>query len=73
MRKWKKDYDKLDANTRQQYKEASIMPITIQPQNDSVTSYTYSNSYKKDTTTIKIIRINGEWLVDLKEIVNSRK
>lgn len=73
MRKWKKDYDKLDAKTREQYKEASIMPIAIQPQNDSVTNYTYSNSYKKDTTTIKIIRVNGEWLVDLKEIVNTRK
>ena len=73
MRKWKRDYDKLDENTRRQYKDASITVIAIQPQNDSVTSYTYSNSFIKDTTTIKIIRVSGEWLVDLKEIVNSRK
>jgi hypothetical protein len=38
-----------------------------------VTSYTYANTYKKDTTTIRVVRINGEWLVDLKEILNSKK
>ena len=73
MTKWKKDYDKMDAETKQQYKDANILPITILPQNDSATMYTFSNSYKKDTSTIKIVRINGEWLVDLKEILNSKK
>lgn len=70
INKWKKDYDRLDANTKQQFKDASILPIKIQPLNDSVTTYTYSNSFRKDTTTIKIVRINGEWLVDLQEILN---
>ncbi len=70
MTKWKKDYDMLDADTKRQYKEASILPITIKQQNDSVTTYTFSNSYKKDTTTIKVVRVKGEWLVDLKEILN---
>jgi len=73
INKWKKDYDKLDANIKQQYKDADIRVINITPQNDSVTTYTYSNSYIKDTTTIKILRINGEWLVDLKEILNPKK
>ena len=43
------------------------------PLNDSTTSYTYANSYKKDTTTIRIVRINGKWLVDLKEILNGKQ
>ena len=73
MNKWKKDYDKLDPQVKKQYKDADILPITIQVQNDSVSTYTFSNSYKKDTTTIKIVRIQGEWLVDLKEIMNSKK
>ncbi len=71
--KWKKDYDGLGSDERAKYKDADIMPINIQNQNDSVTLYTYANSYKKDTTTIRIVRIKGEWLVDLKEIIKSQK
>ncbi|MHA4807197.1 nuclear transport factor 2 family protein [Flavitalea flava] len=71
--KWKKDYDRLDQDKKSRYKEADIMPININTLNDSVTTYTYANSYKKDTTTFKIVRIKGEWLVDLKEILNPKK
>ncbi len=73
LNKWRKDFDQLNPESKSKYKEANILPINIQTQNDSVTSYTYANSYKKDTTTIKIVRINGEWLVDLKEILNDKK
>jgi hypothetical protein len=68
--KWKKVYDRMSPDEQQKYKDASILPIEIKAINDSVTSYTYSNSYKKDTTTVRVVRINGEWLVDLKEILN---
>ena len=71
--KWKKDYDHLDETGRGQYKDANILPILVQNRNDSVSLYTFSNSYKKDTTTIRIVRINGEWLVDLKEILNHKR
>ena len=73
MDKWKKDYDQLDRDGKRQYKEADILPINLSSENDSVTTYTFSNSYKKDTTTIRIVRINDEWLVDLKEILNRKK
>ena len=73
MAKWKKDYDRLDPDIRMRYKDDNILPINISTVNDSITSYTYSNSYKKDTTTIRIVRIKDEWLVDLKEILNSKK
>jgi hypothetical protein len=68
--KWQQGFDKMDRDTRQQYREASILPINIHAINDSVTSYTFSNSFRKDTTTVHIVRVNGEWLVDLKEILN---
>ena len=71
--KWKQDYDRLDHEDQKKYRDADILPINIQTVNDSVTSYTYANTYKKDTTTIKVIRINGTWLVDLKEILNAKK
>lgn len=71
--KWQQGFDKMDADTRQQYREANILPINIRAINDSVTTYTYSNSFRKDTTTVRIVRINGEWLVDLKEILNDKR
>jgi len=73
MAKWEKDFEVSDPTIKKNYKDADILPINIQTLNDSVTIYTFSNSYKKDTTTIKIVRVQGEWLVDLKEILNTKK
>ena len=73
LSKWKKDYDQLDHEVQKKYRDADILPINIQAVNDSITSYTYANTYKKDTTTIKVVRISGEWLVDLKEILQAKK
>jgi hypothetical protein len=42
-------------------------------ENDSVSTFKYFNSYKKDTTTVKILRIKNEWLVDLKEFMKLHK
>jgi len=63
----------MDRDTRQQYREASILPLSIRTINDSVTIYTFSNSFRKDTTALRIVRVKGEWLVDLKEILNVRQ
>ena len=67
--KWKKSYDKLDQEEKISFKEANIRAIRIEAVNDSTVNYVFTNSYKsKDTTTIKVIRVNNEWLVDLKDI-----
>ncbi|MBZ5856473.1 hypothetical protein [Flavihumibacter profundi] len=68
--KWKTDsYNKLNPEDRMSFKQANILPIKIEKVNDSTVNYTYSNTYKNiDTTTIKIIRVNGVWLVDFKDI-----
>jgi hypothetical protein len=73
MKKWRNDFERIDGDTKKKYKDASILVIDVHPVNDSITSYTYSNSYMRDTTTISIVRIKGEWLVDLKEILNNKK
>ena len=70
--KWQQGFDNMDRDTRQQYREANILPINIHTISDSVTSYTFSNSFRKDTTTVHIVRVNGDWLVDLKEILNDK-
>ena len=71
--KWKKDYSGMKPEEQQNYRDASIRPIEIKKINDSVTDYTFTNSYKKDTSTLRIIRVNGEWLVDLEEILYHRR
>jgi hypothetical protein len=69
LEKWKTDlYDKLKSEERRSYREASILPVRIANENDSTVIYVFTNSYKKDTTSIRIIRQNKEWLVDLKNI-----
>ena len=69
--------DKQEANYKQltdeekiKYRDASIRPISIQSESDSVTNYTYyQTSNPKDTTTIRVVLQNGEWLVDLKSVI----
>jgi hypothetical protein len=69
LERWEKTYGRLSSEEKQKYKDADIIVLTIHPENDSVSTYKYLNSYKKDTSTIKILRINGDWLVDLKEVI----
>ncbi len=68
--KWKNEfYNKLAPEERMNYKQANILPIRIENLNDSTVNYTYSNTYKnQDTTTVKVVKVNGYWLVDFKEI-----
>jgi hypothetical protein len=71
--RWRSMRDRISPAEQEKYKDASILPIDIHPVNDSVTSYTFANSYKKDTSTILVVKVNGEWLVDLKEILNDHQ
>ena len=70
---WKKMHERMSPDEQQKYKDASILPVDIHALNDSVTSYTFTNSYKKDTNTVLVVRANGEWLVDMKEILRRRR
>ena len=65
----KKNYNQMPEEVKMNYKDASIRAIRIETLNDSTVNYVYTNSYKpKDTTTIKIIKVNNEWQVDLQDI-----
>lgn len=67
--KWKEDYNHYSEEQKVNFKEAVIMPIHIVTTNDSTVTYTYTNSFEpKDTTSIKVVRLQGEWMVDLKDI-----
>ena len=66
---WRQQYQQLSAEEKRAYREAQIRPVRIEPVNDSVVNYIYTNSYKQDDTTfIKIVRYGDYWQVDLKDI-----
>jgi len=63
------NYNKYSPEEKNAYRNATIRPIRIQPLDDSTVNYVYSNSYKpNDTTVLKVVRVNGEWLIDLKSL-----
>ncbi len=68
LNKWKADYSKWKQEDKVGHKDANIIVITTEKVNDSSLNYVFSNSYKKDTTTIKVLKAKGDWLVDLKDI-----
>lgn len=64
------NYEQLSAETKRLNREAAIRPLEIRKENDSTTLYKYYHTANtKDTTTIRIKRENGEWLVDLKSVI----
>jgi hypothetical protein len=66
---WRTGYNRYPQDSIRGFKNADIRPIDIVAENDSTTLYTYSNTYTKDTTTLKIVRWKNEWLVDFKSLI----
>ncbi|MBL0358551.1 MAG: DUF4878 domain-containing protein [Chitinophagaceae bacterium] len=49
------------------YKNADIIINEMTPVSDSVTIINYSNSFNKnEKNKLKVVRVNGQWLIDLK-------
>ena len=61
-----RSYKNLDQATRDNYRTSSIRIIGKQDRNDSTSMVIYSNSFKNDPDTLKVLRMGQEWLVDLK-------
>ena len=57
---------RMSPDDKMGYREASINIHLVKPLNDSTTIVNYSNSYKNKNDSLKVVRINGQWLVDLK-------
>lgn len=47
-------------------RNATIQIHNTREVNDSVRIVSYSNSFKNKVDSLRLVRINGEWLVDLK-------
>ncbi|MBC7872388.1 MAG: DUF4878 domain-containing protein [Ferruginibacter sp.] len=62
-----RSYQKAEQSTKDGYRVASINIIRVtDPVKDSVTVVIYSNSFKNDHDTLKVVKTKGQWLVDLK-------
>lgn len=65
--RFKQGYTKKGKAELEQYKSADIIINEISNASDSVTIVNYSNSYKKEfKNVLKLVRVNGKWLVDFK-------
>ena len=58
--------ERMNPDDKRGYRESSINIHSIKEVNDSVSIVNYSNSYKKRDDSLKVVRVNGQWLVDLK-------
>ena len=61
-----RNYQKADRDTKVGYASASINIHQVSPVDDSTTVVIYSNSFKNDHDTLKVIKQNEKWLIDLK-------
>jgi hypothetical protein len=66
LNKVSNDYNKLSEQDKAGYSQASININEVADVSDSVTVINYSNSYKKRSQKVKVVKHNGEWLVDFK-------
>jgi hypothetical protein len=58
--------ERMDPETKRQYRNASIKIFSVNQLNDSVSVVSYANSYKNRTDSVKVVRLDGNWKVDLK-------
>ena len=61
-----RNYQKSDPNVKNGYRSASINIHQVSPVNDSTTIVIFSNSFINDHDTLKIRKVSGQWMVDLK-------
>jgi hypothetical protein len=59
-------YQKIATAEKENYKAATIVIHRSTPVNDSVSVVIYSNSFKNDHDTLRIVKNKEAWLVDLK-------
>ena len=61
-------YQKMKPEEKEGYKNANIIIGTegVEAVSDSVTIINYSNTFKNRPSKIKVVKVNGDWLVDFK-------
>lgn len=74
IKKQQANYQHMTEEEKRSFGGADIRPVEIKQVSDTETLYTYTNTYHpKDTTTIRVLKINNEWVVDLKSVIQNVK
>lgn len=63
----------LTKEEKDKYKEATIRIHETRNLNDSTTIIHFSNTYKNKKDSLKVVNLNGQWLVDFKYIFKQEK
>lgn len=62
-----RSYQHTDQAEKDGYRTATIRIFSpVKDINDSTSIVIYSNTYKNDPDTLRVVRVKGQWLVDLK-------
>lgn len=61
-----RSYLKWDVSEQRGYRESTIRTYDTRRLSDSASVIVYANSFKNQKDSIKAVRINGDWLIDLK-------
>ena len=61
-----RSFGRAEQAVKDGYRASTIHIHEVKPVNDSTTVVIYSNSFKNDHDTLKVLRINNQWLVDFK-------
>ena len=59
-------YKRRSKKEKDGYKGASIQIHSVRPVNDSISIVSYTNSFKKIVDSLKVMKDNGDWRIDLK-------
>jgi len=62
--RFKKDYSAKKEEVLEKYKKADILVNETSYVTDSIFIFNYSNSYTREAKNLKLVRVNGKWLVD---------
>ena len=61
-----RSFKNISQSEKDGYRASNINIHNVSDVNDSTTIVIYSNSYKKDHDTLKVLKVNNQWLIDLK-------
>jgi hypothetical protein len=59
-------YRMMEREEKRSYRESNIRIYEARQLSDSITIVHYSNTYKNQKDSLKVVRGNGQWLIDLK-------
>ena len=63
----KSQQSKWTKEVAEQYKNADVIIYEVSNVNDSISIINYANSYRvQEKSKVKVVKINGQWMVDLK-------